>query len=65
MEESRIRPTGIKTTKGKEFGLRYQPNTLLTVEYVTGGQIPDVLKQRFTSPKEAEQAIMGYLKRNA
>ena len=63
MEESQLRPTGLITTRGKEFGYRFLPNTMIVVEYIGGGQVPDKLKSRFTSHSEAIKAIRGYLKR--
>lgn len=52
------------TAGGKEFQLRPVVETgMYTIEFTTGGQVPDELKGSFTSIGKAELAIKVYMER--
>ena len=64
MADAPVLRTGIKTTRNKEFALRYVPTGSVSIEYVGGGQISEKLNGLYTSDIEAKRAINLYLKRN-
>lgn len=51
-----------KTKGGKEIQLVTDCFANYSIQFSTGGQLPECLKGKFTSRTEAEKAIKGYLK---
>lgn len=54
-----VKPEDKRTAK-KEFEIERLPEGLYSIRFSAGGEVPDVLKGRFTSSIRAEAMIANY-----